>query len=310
VTYVTVVNWGIVEGQNASAVVKPQTGKLTWRTDRPIYDLRLGRRVTPAEAATVDLTQDGFRVYALPPREVGTPRVTFHSWSEIGPYLSAEVGAGLAGVPLTFTVRGGQTATTFHTMSKLIVPMSRVAPGTQLAVTELLSGRSTTVPVPAGEPPSRHDADRLRRARTAFAIRKDVPLTVALTPAQAADPGYQGLAQRMIELLRKAGRNASLGRVEPGGVVVGLQTVKAVQRYPQWQTIASDLVLMGTPQDNPLIYDQSRGGLLDAELERLRTSGAVSAVTYSPFVGGFQALNLLGSDAQAIERAMDGLDPF
>jgi len=65
--YVTVVNQGYAEGDeakerllpadpkatkpevwkfkgNASLYVKPQTGVLKWNTNRPIYDVRLGRK--------------------------------------------------------------------------------------------------------------------------------------------------------------------------------------------------------------------------------------------------------------------------
>ena len=67
VQYVTVVNYGFEEGKNGSEFGKPQTGKLAWNTDRPIYDVRLGQRVEPDKAVSVDLTKDGFQWYALPP---------------------------------------------------------------------------------------------------------------------------------------------------------------------------------------------------------------------------------------------------
>ena len=65
--YLTVVNQATPPGGNASRVILPQTGHLTWHTDRPIYDVRLGRKLTADEAKTVDLTREGFQYYALPP---------------------------------------------------------------------------------------------------------------------------------------------------------------------------------------------------------------------------------------------------
>ncbi len=74
-----------------------------------------------------------------------------------------------------------------------------------------------------------------------------------------------------------------------------LQPLKSQQKFPQWRTIAADLVLLGTPQTNVLLFDQARGGLLEREKE--------VQVTYSPFVGEYQALNLIASDTASLAMA-------
>ena len=63
---------------NASLYVKPQTGALKWSyLTWPIYDVRLGRKLTAEEAAKVDLyPRTSFRWYALPPDEVTKPQLT------------------------------------------------------------------------------------------------------------------------------------------------------------------------------------------------------------------------------------------
>ena len=54
VQYATIVNWGFEDGKNAGQVVKPQTGTLKWNTTRPIYDVRLGHRITAEAARSID----------------------------------------------------------------------------------------------------------------------------------------------------------------------------------------------------------------------------------------------------------------
>jgi hypothetical protein len=126
-----------------------------------------------------------------------------------------------------------------------------------------------------------------------------VPLTLALSPAQKADPKIAALAARLSKWLVMQGRRVEAGDVAPNGVILSPQPLKTSQSFPRWRTIESDLVLLGTPVDNILLFDQMRGGLLDAG------SGAI--VTHSPFVGEFNALNLIG-DAAQIEAAMARLE--
>ena len=113
--YVTVVNQGWIEGRSASKAVKPQVGELVWNTDRPIYDVRLGRKVTPEEASRCDLTKDAFRLYALPPTEVTKPSVEVKTGDRA--FYEARVSVGLfagkpvTGVPVELTVTSGRLQT-------------------------------------------------------------------------------------------------------------------------------------------------------------------------------------------------------
>jgi len=73
--FLTVVNWGYEAGKPADQFVKGQTGKLTWNTDRVIYDVHERKVLTREEASNVDLTHDGFRLYALPPKPMDAEQI-------------------------------------------------------------------------------------------------------------------------------------------------------------------------------------------------------------------------------------------
>ncbi|HEY0072870.1 MAG TPA: LamG-like jellyroll fold domain-containing protein [Abditibacteriaceae bacterium] len=128
-----------------------------------------------------------------------------------------------------------------------------------------------------------------------FAVRSH-PLVIALIPEQKADAKMQSLAKKLSELYAKQGRKVEVRTLAPGDVVLSLQELN-LQKLPRWKTIDADLVLLGNAQNNLLIFDQVRGGLLDAT-----TSGA--KVTYSPFSGEFQALNIVADDVDGLEKAI------
>jgi hypothetical protein len=236
VQYVTVVNWGYEEGKNASQFVKPQTGTLKWNSTRPVYDLNSGKKLTAQEVQTVDLTKDGFVVFALPKSEfsVSTRRVARRNPDGVA--------------------------------SSIYVPLlQRALPSTPIEK---------------------------------FAVRR-APLVIALTPEQQADARMQVLAKKLSDFYAKQGRKVEVRAVAPGDVVLSLQELN-LQKLPRWKTIDADLVLLGNAQNNLLIFDQVRGGLLDAT-----TSGA--KVTYSPFAGEFQALNIAADDVAGLEKAITQL---
>lgn len=225
VQYVTVVNWGYDETKNASQFVKPQTGKLNWNTTRPIYNMSTGKKLTLQEAQTLDLTKDGFAVFALPAREG-------------------------------------------------IVP-----------------GAGATAIGPAKKP--------LALPLTSFAMRKNVPLVIALTPQQQADTKVQALAKRLSDYYAKQGRTVASRSLAPGDVVLNVQPLN-LQKLPRWQTIDADLILLGSPSENILLFDQMRGGLLTAP-----TAGQDGIkVTFSPFSGEFQALNIMADNIVGLENAV------
>ena len=302
--YVTVVNQATPFGQNASRVIAPQTGTLAWHTARPIYDLRLGRKLTADEAKTVDLTHDGFQFYALPPATITLPKVVITRGSDDF-YRAAVViahPAPMTGIPLQLTVTHGTETAMVYSATGLTAKLPLAvddAPGRYtVTATELLSGLhfQTTVtiaPRPATIGP------HLDASLARFAARRTVPLTIALTPSQAADPKMQTLAAKLAAFYRKQGRNVTQDTIAPNHVVVSLQPLTGVQPFPRWQTIATDLVLLGSPADNILLLDQARGYLLP-DISHLPPGQNAIVVTHSPFVGECNVLNILASNSAGL----------
>jgi len=301
---------------NASLFVKPQTGALRWNTDRPIYDVRLGRRITPEEAASVDLTQDAFRWYALPPGEVTKPEVAVEK--NVSGFYNARVtmrGAGpMGGIPVEITVTGPQDSATVYssTDSDTRLPLSIADPGDYLVTaTELLTGLSESAHVtivpdskPASKPAVRiHGSAGLIK----FGARKNAPLTIALTPEQSADAGLAEQANALAAFYRQQGRAVEIRKIEPGDVVESLQPLRSPNRYPQWKTISSDLILFGTPANNILMFDQARGEIFPRDLPTPAAGQAEIIYTRSPFVGEYNVVNILASDAAGITAATQTL---
>jgi hypothetical protein len=298
---------------NASLFVKPQTGALRWNTDRPIYDVRLGRKIIPEEAASVDLTQDAFRWYALPPGEVTKPEVTVEK--NVSGFYHARVtmhGAGpMGGIPVQITVTGPQDSATVYSATDIDtrLPLSIADAGDYLVTaTELLTGLSesahiTTAPdsKPASKPPVRvHGGAGLAK----FGARKNTPLTLALTPQQSADEGLAQQVKALAAFYRQQGRAVEVRKIEPGDVVESLQPLRSPNRYPQWRTIPSDLVLFGTPVNNVLIFDQARGEILPSNLPIPAAGQAEIVYTRSPFVGEYNTVNIIANDAAGIAAAV------
>lgn len=322
-SYVTAVNQAMRdEGPSAAGTadgaaareMAPRMGTLAWNTKRPIYDVRLGRRVTAQVAATVDLTQNAFQWYALPPAPVTTPTVVVTAGAD-GFYRAAVTVANpkpMTGIPVEVTVsRGGETATVYgasETAVKLPLRADDPPGAYSVTATELLSGlRGNVVLWVTPRATLAAAADTQMAAAAAlmrFAGRKTVPLTVALTPEQARDPAVRALAERLAVYFRGLGRTTSLSRVEPNGVVVSVQPYSTPARYPRWKTVDTDLVLLGAPADNVLVLDQARGWLLPPTARALPPGRGSFCVTYSPFVGERQVLNLLASDTAGLSAAV------
>jgi hypothetical protein len=299
VKYVTVVNWGYTPGTNADQNVLAQTGTLTWHTDRPIYDVRAGRLVTGADAAHVNLTKDGFCLYALPPKPVEKPALALN-----GATATVDVG-GTLGVPVRIDVHANnQTYTVFAasgTATKL--PLQKEGQN-QVQATELLSGQtSNSVDAKASIIPTVVDQTIDSSTRIAhFLSRKDIPVVVALTNAQAADAKMATLADHLVGFLKAHGRQGRVGRADPTDVVQSIQMAQSANQYPKWQTADVDLVLLGSATDNVLIFDQVRGCLLPT-----RPAKGHALLTFSPFVGGYEALNILGTDLKSLEASVEEL---
>jgi hypothetical protein len=310
--YVTVLNWGYQDGQNASVVVKPQVGQLRWNANRPIYDLRAHKRLSAAEAATVDLTKDGFVLYALPATEVTTPSVSTALGADGFYYARPRMVSGgqeLTGIPVQLTITGHGESVSLYSATgmttKLPVREGEGAGAYTVTGSELLSGLSATsafTVVAKAQTPIQPDMPNA--AIKAFVGRKDRPLVIALTEKQAGDAAMVKLADDLATRFRVAGRIVRVGKAIPDDVVHSLQVVRAIQRYPQWQTVPADVVLLGPVSGNLLLYDQWRGGLLPAGADAVKVGASLISVSYSPFVGEYQALNLIAVDPSGLRQAV------
>lgn len=309
--YVTIVNQAVPDGRNASRVIKPQTGTLAWNTSRPIYDVRLGRKITSAEAKTVDLTKDGFQFYALPPAPVVAPKVAVTPNAD-GFYRAIVTIANpqpMRGIPVQITVtQGSQTATVYSAtglVAKLPLAVNDRAGTYTVTATELLSGLSgqSSVSVP-GRTSVKSTSDVSALAR--FVARKSIPLTIALTPEQMADGETQLAAKMLAAYYKKQGRKAQILLIEPNRVVLSLQPLAAAQPFPRWKTIDSDLILFGLPSNNILLLDEARGSLLP-DAQSLPPDRGLVAVTYSPFVGERNVVNILARDPAGMRDAVSHL---
>ncbi len=333
-TFVTAVNWalcpndgreqdqtkpaGTIADQylNASRYVQPRSGQLVWHTDRPIYDVRSMRRLTAQQACTVDLTANAFQYLALPERAVEMPDVVVQPADDGA--LAVRVGMGgtspLTGIPVSLTLHGttvyGATGTTVR------LPMARgPAPQEmQVAVQELLSGlqRIVTITCPAATASSTDPAPtvtvREPEAVRRFTERCAQPLVTALTPTQAADPAIASLADRLMDFYTTRGRKVRIGRIGRIGlddIVACQQPLQTPLRFPRWQTIAADLVLLGTVEDNVLLRDRAEGWLLP---QTAPVPGHATIVhVWSAFVGSCNVVNLLAADQAGLEAAVTRL---
>lgn len=312
--YVTAVNWAFAEGDeakefarpadaratkpevwktkaNASLYVTPRTAALEWHTKRPIYDLRTQRRLTSEEAERVDFTKDGFQWFALPAAEVAT--VSLHAEpGRVHVDVKAEDGKALRGIPVEVAVYHDDTLLTKVSVVSDDTASISTRDANRLVATELLSGKQSEpaaiAPASPGAPPA-SDA-----ALKKFASRKQVPLVIALTPAQEKDAALTAVANKIAARFTQAGRPTRVGHATPADVVRSLQPLRSPHRFPQWKTAPVDLVLLGTPQTNVLIMDQARGELFPR-------GNPTSLITKSPFVGECDVLNIFARDAASAE---------
>lgn len=316
VKYVTVVNWGYWPGRNGDVYVKPQVGHLHWHTHRPIYNVRLERRVTPKQAGRCNLTHDAFQWYALPPARVTRPELAV-ILSPSGRYVARVVvknPQSIRGIPVQLTVRRGAHQATVYSATGMAVklPLRVGDPAGRYSVraTELLSGLSTSRTVTVAARSSRRDTPHAATILAdpseiaGFARRGTIPLVLAMTPKQKQNAGMMVIARGLLRYYRRQGRKVSIKTLRPGDVVVSLHWTRPIQPYPQWRTIAADIILLGSVHDNLLIYDQARGGLLPGAA----TGPPLVKVTQSPFDGGYDVLNVVADTIHGLKDAVRTLE--
>jgi hypothetical protein len=323
--YVTVVNqlmqsvpWN--GKPDARRVMKGQAGSLVWNTTRPIYDVRLMRRITPEEAAKVDLTHDAFQWYALPPEEVSAPSVAFSDGTDgYKQVLVSMAGKGsMNGIPIELTVKSAKETVTLFTATglptRLPVRSDDAFGAVDVAAKELLSGLSGHAILQTKDsaaPMAVADTSAVHVVRPddvkLFGARRQEPLTIALTDKQAADPEMNHLAETVAAYYRGLGRTVEMSRAEPNQLVLSRQPYAATQPYPQWKTVESDLVLFGSPNDNVLLMDQDRGYLLPPGIDQLKPGHGIVCPTFSPFVGECQAINIIARDSQGLQAGVNSL---
>ena len=216
--------------------------------------------------------------------------------------------APMRGIPVQLTVtKDGESATVYSAtgLTARLPLAASDAPGIYtITATELLSGLSvaTTITLRHSPDDAAHETDH-RAELARFAARRTVPLTIALTPTQMADPKIQTLAAQIAAFYKARGRTVTTDTITPNHVVLSLQPLNGVQSFPRWRTVATDLVLIGRPSDNPLLLDQARGFLLP-DVSHLGQGRAVVAVTYSPFVGECDVLNILADDTAGLSAGV------
>ncbi len=313
VEYVTVANYSWEEGKNASKEYTPAKARLTWNTTRPIYDVFAGKELTAATAADCDLTKRAFALYALPPAKPTAPAVTVTKQDD-GFYYTAVAAGGdqrMRGIPVRLDITHADAAVTLYTATGLTakLPLAAGDPDGDYTVkaTELLSNQTSTttftVPriVPAPPKPVRLVNPR---GIGAFAKRRDLPLVIALTNAQAKDETTRKLATELQQFYANAGRQTTVETIKPNGLVLGERTGRSISRYPRWRTIKADLILLGLPQDNILIFDQARDRLITKDHLPPAPGAAAIVPTWSPFHAGQQVLNIVVDSPDGLQQAI------
>ncbi|RTE08217.1 discoidin domain-containing protein [Paenibacillus whitsoniae] len=316
--YVTVLNQKHNTAAGETQHLIGQTAALEWHTDRPIYDIRQARKITQAEAEQVNLQTNGFQWYALPPAEVTIPEITV-DLSNSGFYEAYTMIRNpnpMSGIPVEITVShtvSGDSATVYSATgltAKLPLQISDTPGAYSVKVKELLSGleAETLIIVQSQQTEAQPDVTIHREPDIRkFSARKDVPLIVALTAAQHADPAIVAQAERLMQHYTQQGRSAQLGLAEPGGVVKSLQEYESQLKYPKWKTVDADLVLFGSTSTNVLLLDQARAYLLPEQGANLAPGEASIGLVNSAFIGEYNVLNIVANDAAGMTAAVDTL---
>jgi hypothetical protein len=213
-------------------------------------------------------------------------------------------GQPVGGVPVQIVVASPNDAATVYSATEVPtrLPLRENDGGDYtITATELLTGLAavTHVSITAPASVSARSQVQVREAAAIakFATRKKLALTIGLTPEQEKDAAFGAHAKTLKTFYEAQGRLVVLATVKPGVIVEGLQPLKSPHRYPQWKTVATDLILFGTPSNNVLIRDQARGEILPRNFVPPLAGEAALLYTRSPFVGECDVINIVATDA-------------
>ncbi len=157
-----------------------------------------------------------------------------------------------------------------------------------VTVTELLTGLSETAKVTnhatATVTPRAQVQVREQAVVTKFATRKESAADHRPHPRAGGrqDPRRAGAGPQGLLPEERTASSPSV-RVKPGGVVESLQPLRSPNRYPQWKTATTDLVLFGTPANNILLLDQASRRNPPAQLHAAGPDRSRAALHALPF---------------------------
>ncbi|MEI6520071.1 MAG: LamG domain-containing protein [bacterium] len=312
--YITVVNQGFVDGKNASMSVKPQIGNIIWNTERPIYNVRSQKLISKIDAEKCDLTSEGFQLFALPTEEIKVMRAVIKK-NPSSYNLNVKINDGkMTGIPLEITVKNDTDKVIFFSASGLNIelPIKDNDPSGDylVSVKELLSGIADNIKINHVQQKTiSSNTDDIIVENQAKAIKafelNNKPLMFALTAEQMNNVVLMSEVKRLSDFYMLNGRKIDIQEIAPNKAISSLQPTSAIQKYPQWYTPDTDIVLIGTPANNLLIYDQVRGYLLPSK--EIKTKSSKIYYTYSPFRGECDALNIIANDNEGIIKAVDFL---
>ena len=294
--------------------VKPQIGNIIWNTERPIYNVRSQKLISKIDAEKCDLTSEGFQLFALPTEEIKVMRAVIKK-NPSSYNLNVKINDGkMTGIPLEITVKNDTDKVIFFSASGLNIelPIKDNDPSGDylVSVKELLSGIADNIKINHVQQKTiSSNTDDIIVENQAKAIKafelNNKPLMFALTAEQMNNVALMSEVKRLSDFYMLNGRKIDIQEIAPNKAISSLQPTSAIQKYPQWYTPDTDIVLIGTPANNLLIYDQVRGYLLPSK--EIKTKSSKIYYTYSPFRGECDALNIIANDNEGIIKAVDFL---
>ncbi len=303
--------------RNLSKFVQPVEPRLRWHlpAGHHLYELRSQRELSPAEGTVCDLRKHPFAVYAITPAPVSAPSYTLSlapsGFIQISPTIPA-----LDGIPVAVDIRTGKETVRVYSATglttRLPVHVSTLNEGVriELRVRELLRNTSQGYR-PLALTEKRQRKTLAAECREAFddgaAIpafgRRRVPLMIGLTPRQRSSRRLLSAVQQLSAQLKRLGRSVEIRSITPGDLIRSPRRYAAILKYPFWSSPEADLILLGTPRENFLLFDLARGGLLLP----VPKAGYRLQYLWSPFHGEFDAVVIQAPDDDGVVRGIHAL---